>query len=179
MDYQGVRLVSLNGNDYQNEAQLKWLETVLSAKAGSWTIVVTHQPVYSTGKGRDFSSGKRRRVLMPLYDKCGVDLVLQGHDHTYGRTPKIHAGRIVGAGEPGVIYASSVSGAKMYKPSEANRSFMVRLAGNLQLFQVLSVATDRLSYEAYTADGELFDSFELRRTRTNATELIDRAPKKT
>ena len=175
IDYQGARLISLNGNAYDNEAQLKWLAAVLSAKPGAWTIVVMHQPLYSTGSNRDAS--KRREVLMPLFDQHGVDLVLQGHDHTYGRTPKIRAGRTVEAGEPGVVYATSMSGAKMYKLNPASRPFMARLAANLQLFQVVSVADTSLSYDAYTADGQHFDAFELRKNGPQATRLIDHAPK--
>ncbi len=54
---------------------------------------------------------------------------------------------------------------------------MARLAADLQLFQVVSVAPDHLAYEAYTADGTLFDSFELHKHGPDRTELIDRAPK--
>ncbi len=175
VDYQGVRLISLNGNAYDDKIQLAWLEKVLSDNRCAWIVVITHQPLYSSGKDRD--SGKRRKVLMPLYDKYGVDLVLQGHDHSYGRTPKIRAGQIVKPEEPGVVYANSVSGPKMYELNRADRPFMARLAGNLQLFQVVTVGGNTLSYEAYTADGRLFDSFEIRKTGPQAARLIDRAPK--
>lgn len=175
VDYQGVRLISLNGEAYDDKTQLKWVENVLSDNPCAWTFVVTHKPLYSTGKDRD--SAKRRNLLMPLYDKYGVDLVLQGHDHSYGRTPKIRAGRIVKPEESGVVYATSVSGPKMYELNRADRPFMARMAGNLQLFQVVSVTEASLNYDAYTADGKLFDSFELQKTAPKATKLIDRAPK--
>jgi 3',5'-cyclic AMP phosphodiesterase CpdA len=174
-DYQGVRLVSLNGNAYDDAAQLKWLESVLRVAPDTWKIVVMHQPVYSTGQKRDSSA--RRKILMPIFDQCGVDLVLQGHDHTYGRTGKIRAEQTVSPAAPGVVYATSVSGSKMYKLNPTNRVFMARLAANVQLFQVLSVSRDALGYEACTADRELFDAFELRRNGSNPTTLIDRAPK--
>jgi 3',5'-cyclic AMP phosphodiesterase CpdA len=175
VDYQGVRLLSLNGNAYDDKTQLEWCAKVLSDNPCAWTIVVTHQPLYSSGKNRD--SSKRRAVLLPLYDKYGVDLVLQGHDHSYGRTPKIHAGRIVRGEEPGVVYANSVSGPKMYQLNRAAQPFMARMAGNLELFQVVAVDANALSYQAYTADGTLFDSFSLQRTGPRRTRLIDRAPK--
>ncbi len=175
VDYQGVRLISVNGSDYSDAAQLKWLENVLADNPCAWTIVVTHQPLYSTGGNRD--SSERRNLLMPLYDKYGVDLVLQGHDHTYGRTPKIRAGQIVKPNEPGVVYTTSVSGPKMYKLNRASRPFMARMAGNIQLFQVVSITHAALDYDAYTANDELFDSFTLQRTGPKTTKLIDRAPK--
>ncbi|MBN2316160.1 MAG: metallophosphoesterase family protein [Sedimentisphaerales bacterium] len=175
VDYQGVRLISFDGNAFDNEAQLEWLEKTLADNPCAWTIFVTHQPFYSTGSKRD--SAERREFIVPLFERYGVDLVLQGHDHTYGRTSKIHTGQIVKPDEPGVVYVSSVSGPKMYKLNRRNRPFMVRMAGYLQLFQVLAVNGDSLSYEAYTADGKLFDAFEIRKTDLGETRLIDRAPK--
>ncbi|MFZ2149157.1 MAG: metallophosphoesterase family protein [Sedimentisphaerales bacterium] len=175
VDYQGVRLMCLNGNAFDNEAQLEWLEKVLADNPCAWTIVLTHQPLYSTGKERD--SSNRRNLLMPIFDKYGVDLVLQGHDHSYGRTPKICAGQIVKPEEPGIIYVVSVSGPKMYTLKRENRPLMARMAANLQLFQVVSVNDVSLNYDAYTADSKLFDSFELEKTGPKATKLIDRAPK--
>ncbi|MCX8036250.1 MAG: metallophosphoesterase family protein [Candidatus Sumerlaeia bacterium] len=175
VDYQGVRFVAFDGNSYSSETQIAWLEKVLANNPCAWTIVVMHQPVYSTGNDRD--STRRRELLMPLFDKYGVDLVLQGHDHTYGRTPKIRANRIVEPAEAGTIYAVSVVGTKMYKINPESRPFMARLAGNVQLFQVVSVSDQALTYEAYSADGKLFDAFELQRTGPKRTRLIDRAPK--
>ena len=172
-DYQGLRLVSFNGNAYDEPSHLRWLESVLQVPTDTWKVVVTHQPMYSTGQKRDAT--KRRELLMPIFDRCGVDLVLQGHDHTYGRTHKIHAGQITNPDAPGVVYATSVSGSKMYKLNPTNRVFMACLATNLQLFQVLSVSRDALAYEAYTADRRPFDAFELRR-RNQRTTLVDRAP---
>lgn len=175
VDYQGVRFISFDGNSFDDEAQLEWLEKTLADNPRAWTIFVTHQPFYSTGNKRD--STERRELIVPLFERYGVDLVLQGHDHTYGRTAKIHSGQIVKPDEPGVVYISSVSGPKMYRLNRRNRPFMARMAGYHQLFQVLAVNGDTLSYEAYTADGKLFDAFEISKTDLGETRLIDRAPK--
>ena len=50
-----------------------------------WIIVFTHKPVY---KSPNFvrSQIDFRDVYHPLFDRYGVDLVLQGHDHNYQRT---------------------------------------------------------------------------------------------
>ena len=76
-----------------------------------------------------------------------------------------------------MVYTASVSGSKMYKLNRATRPLMVRLAANVQLFQVVSVTREALNYEAFTADGSRFDAFELRRNGSHPTRLIDRAPK--
>ena len=53
--------------------------------------MVQHQPVFPMAKGRRYL--EMRAALEPLYDKYGVDLVLQGHDHLYARSQKVAAGK--------------------------------------------------------------------------------------
>jgi hypothetical protein len=100
---------------------------------------------------------------VPLYDKYHVDLVLQGHDHGYGRTHKLRAGKIVSDTEPGTIYAVSVSGPKMYEVAPPAPTLFAKTLAGSQLFQVVSVSQARLLFQAYTIDGTVIDSFELRK----------------
>ena len=186
LDYQGVRFVALDVNVFANEdfresqrsrvqaAQLTWLRNVLGANPQRWTIVVQHYPMYSVAKHRDF--GRMRAALGALYDEFGVDLVLQGHDHAYGRTHKVYDGRLVDPQSPGTVYAVSVSGTKMYSVSSRWASLMARLHGGAQLYQVVSVAGDRLSYESREADGTAVDAFELIKTAGAASRYVNRAP---
>ena len=55
-----------------------------------WIIVTMHYPFYSspnTCKESDCAGNKESRELFhPLFDKYGVDLVLQGHVHNYERS---------------------------------------------------------------------------------------------
>jgi 3',5'-cyclic AMP phosphodiesterase CpdA len=118
-----------------------------------------HQPVYSTGKNRD--NPKLRDALVPLYDKHAVDLVLQGHDHSYGRTHKLRAGARVAPDERGTVYAVSVTGPKFYPVNPQHAALMAKIDTGLQLYQVISVRDGSLRYEAWTVTGELHDSFEL------------------
>lgn len=174
VDYQGARLVSFNGNAYSDPNQLAWLESVLAVTHPTWKILVTHQPLYATAKGRD--SAKRRELLQPILDRHGVDLVLAGHDHVYGRTPKIRTGQKVGETDSGVIYVTSVAGAKMYEVNPASEPWMAQLRGHVQTFQIISVSPRALRYEAFTADGRLLDAFDLHRQDSGRTVLVDRRP---
>lgn len=83
LTYQNARIICLNSNTLQSE-QAKWLEEVLAANKQPWVICTFHHPIYSTGKDRD--NAELRGLWKPIFDKYKVDLVLQGHDHTYGRT---------------------------------------------------------------------------------------------
>ena len=120
-----------------------------------------------------------RAALGALYDEFRVDLVLQGHDHAYGRTHKVRDGRLVDQQSSGTVYAVSVSGTKMYAVSSRWASLMARLHGGAQLYQVVSVAGDRLWYESREADGTAVDAFELIKTAGSTSRYVNRAPTST
>jgi len=158
LDYQGVRIIMLNSHDKVKEQSL-WVENVLKNNPNKWTIVGFHVPFYSMGSDRD--SKDTREPLMPLFDKYGVDLVLTGHDHTYGRSKKIFNGKVVSDEDNGTVYVVSVSGPKMYSLNPLYKDLMVKTAANISLYQVISIENNELKYQSYTADGILFDSFKL------------------
>jgi hypothetical protein len=93
--------------------------------------------------------------------KYSVDLVLQGHDHTYGRTYKLRNGIKVDDNEKGTVYIVSVSGPKRYSINPNYRDLMVKIGTGRQLFQLIHITKKSLVYESFTATGELYDSFEL------------------
>jgi len=171
IDYQGVRFISLDVNVYANEAfaesakarvgkmQLEWLEELLKTNPHRWTIVVQHQPIHPIAKGRDYV--EMREALMPLYDKYHVDLVLQGHDHTYARTHKLAGGKVVLPSQPGTIYAISVSGPKMYEIEDKFPQLRAKILAHTQTFQTIEVDGNRLRYDAFAIEGEPIDHFRL------------------
>jgi hypothetical protein len=174
IDYQGVRMVSLNSNERHQE-QAAWLDQVLARNPNTWTIVTFHHPIFSSGKDRD--NPRLRRLWKPVLDKYAVDLVLQGHDHTYARTglrvpENVNAGVNVLSGS--TVYVVSVSGPKLYELQRA--PFVQRAASGAQLYQIIHIDNDRLTYEARLATGELYDAFTLVKRRGEPNELIDQIP---
>lgn len=158
IDYQGVRFVMVNSNTRLAE-QAAWMDSALSATPCRWNIVAFHHPVYSTAAGRD--NVLSREAFRPVFEKHHVDLVLQGHDHTYSRTYRLTHGRIAEANEHGTVYVVSSSGPKMYSLSEKYRPIMASMGEGLQLYQVITVDGTMLRYRAVTAAGSVYDSFEL------------------
>jgi hypothetical protein len=176
LDYQGVRIVSLNSNEREKE-QVPWLESVLRDNPNKWTVLTFHHPVYSTAKGRD--NPEIRNLWKPLLDKYRVDLVLQGHDHGYGRfgqelSENVGSGTNARSPDGGTIYVVSVSGPKMYHVERTPQ--MRRAAENTQLYQIISIDGDTLRYEARTADGKPYDGFRLVKHPGEINELIDEIP---
>ena len=171
VDYQGTRIVAIDTNAFANrdfdpsqrervrDAQLRWLRQVLDSSAPRWTVVVQHQPIFSVAKNRDFA--EMRLALGAVYDQYHVDLVLQGHDHVYARSHKVTGGKAAPAAAPGTVYVVSVSGPKMYRTTGTWKPLMAVMREGAQLYQVISVRRDRLSYESRTADGALVDAFSL------------------
>jgi 3',5'-cyclic AMP phosphodiesterase CpdA len=167
-DYQDTRIISLNSNRAPEE-QIPWLEEVLSSNPRKWSIVSFHHPLYSASERRD--NPELRDAWKPLFDKYGVDLVLQGHDHSYarGRTRPLGENVVDGLNTrdyAGTVYVVSVSGGKMYKLEPTGwdafeEAEQERTAENTQLFQVITIDGDTLSYESYTATGDLYDAFDL------------------
>ena len=181
IDYQGVRIVAMNSNR-EIETQTKWLEKVLSRNPNRWTVLTFHHPIFSSGDGRDNS--RNRASWKPIIEKHDVDLVLQGHDHTYARG-HVHIRMMDTQDESqvGPIYVNSVSGSKMYEFMEGGWDVyrpegvvLDRKAENTQFFQVIRIEGMSLVYKAYMANGELYDAFELRKERDGSRSMRDWAP---
>lgn len=161
-DYQGVRFIMVSSDDMvRNEdaarRQTEWVEELLKNNPCRWTVMAFHHPFFSTAARRD--NKVVRESLKPLVDKYGVDLVLNGHDHTYARgmafPEEAHGkGRMAGT-----VYVVSVSGSKMYK-QDADPWWDKGLV-NTQLWQTISVNGNRLTYRAYDASGAVADQFML------------------
>lgn len=160
VDYQGVRFIMLNTNDRLAE-QGVWMEKLLASNPNRWTVVSFHHPLYSMGRERD--DLETRTAFLSIFDKYHVDLVLTGHDHTYGRSHPLRNNAVAASGERGTVYVVSVSGPKMYTVNSQYTDLMAKIGGNTELFQVITVDGGTLTYRAHSADGALYDAFELRK----------------
>jgi 3',5'-cyclic AMP phosphodiesterase CpdA len=181
-DYQGVRFISLNSNvsavasaqrDQFLTVQAQWLEGILQSNPNRWSVVTFHHPMFSTAEGRN--NPTQRAKWLPILEKYSVDLVLQGHDHSYGRG-NVVAGASAETGN-GTIYAVSVSGPKMYEANDSNWVTNGAVARNIlmntQLYQVITVDGSRLTYEARTATGRLHDRFTIDKPATGTKTITE------
>jgi 3',5'-cyclic AMP phosphodiesterase CpdA len=164
IDFQGVRFVALNSNEKLQE-QAAWLDNLLEHNPNRWTVVFFHHPVYSGARGRDNKAV--REAWQPVFDRRGVDLVLNGHDHVYARTGLVRGD---GGKEGGTVYVVSVSGAKMYG-GEAAPAIVKRIL-QTQFFHVIRVSDGTLAFEARTAQGEVADSFRIEK-RGSVKRLVE------
>lgn len=172
-DIQGVRYIAMDSTEaLQSEqhaiTQAQWLEQVLRNNPNRWTIIFHHHPMHSVSRGRD--NPPLREHWQPIYEKYNVDLVLQGHDHTYGRDHNAHS-----LAQQGPVYTVSVAGPKMYLVSDHAASTMDRTGEDTQLFQTIEFADNLLVYKSYTVTGELYDRFSIEKTESGKT-FIEQQP---
>ncbi len=178
-----MRIIGLDSNRRLDDQTL-WLDKVLAENTCRWVVCTFHHPVFSTGKERD--NKELRAAWKPLFDKYKVDIVLQGHDHTYGRTgletPQVLAptvgnvptGLTARDGKTGTVYVVSVSGPKQYDLQR--HQFMKRQAQDTQLYQIIHIDGDTLKYEARTAVGDVYDAFTLKKRAGQINELVEQIP---
>jgi hypothetical protein len=131
--YKGVLFIDINSNAYSNgadAAHVAYISDVVKNHAADakYTVLVYHHSIYSPADHANDGDNQQRRQDFPTaFSKLGVDLVLQGHDHSYSRSyvikngKKSHPGEQPGSaqvaqGPGGVIYvtANSASGSKYY-----------------------------------------------------------------
>ena len=179
VNYSNLKVISLDAEQIDEspvylEKQRRWLDSVLTSDPKKWTAITFHYPVFSTKPNRD--NENLRNHFKPLFDKHKVDIVLQGHDHAYGRgmVSNVPTGQMKKDETSGTMYVVSVSGPKMYDIS--NDPWMQRKARSTQLFQIISIDNNTLSYQAFTAHGELYDAFDLIKSRKEANRLVNRIP---
>lgn len=177
IDYSNCRIISLNSQEINldensRKIQAVWLDRVLSENDKMWTVITFHHPIFSSKEGRD--NPEFREIFKPIFDKYKVDLILQGHDHTYGRGNNIPIGVTNTDKNAGTMYVVSVSGPKMYNLTMDK--WMDRAASNTQLYQIISIDGNKLSFEAYTATGELYDAFDMIKKK-GKKKLLERKPK--
>jgi Purple acid Phosphatase, N-terminal domain/Calcineurin-like phosphoesterase len=103
--YGNVGIVSLDANDvsyeipanlgYSQGAQTAWLNTTLAALRSNpqvdFIVAYFHHCAYSTCTAHA-SEGGARQYWVPLFDKYGVDLVINGHNHIFERTDPLKNG---------------------------------------------------------------------------------------
>ena len=179
VNYPNLKVVSLDAEQIDESeemriAQRQWLDSVLTKDPRDWTIITFHYPIFSTKPNRD--NEVFRDEFKPVFDRHRVDLVLQGHDHAYGRgmVNNVPTGYQVKDKASGTMYVVSVSGPKQYEVSDD--PWMDRRAANTQLFQIITIKGKVLTYGAYTATGELYDAFDLEKSQNGPNKLVNKIP---
>lgn len=130
-------------------AQYKWFEEQLRKSTAKWKIVMFHHPPYSCSPVRKPGEKYVREYLVPLMERYGVDLVLLGHDHLYGRSRDIN----------GIIYVTSGGGGAGLYPAEPDEFNPVCIKQHH--FVYFSVSTASIDWVAIDIKGNVIDTYQI------------------
>jgi hypothetical protein len=83
--------------------QAEWLKKNLQCHSSSLhRIAIYHVPAYPSIRSfRNLQSGQIRRFWVPLFEKGGIQMVFEHHDHTYKRTIPLTGGK---SHPEGIVY---------------------------------------------------------------------------
>ena len=91
-DYRNVHFIAMSTETLFGNASKQYnfvkndLQKVALNNNVKWIIVFYHKLAYSSPSNSTKSLPKLREIYHPLFEKYGVDLVLQAHNHNYQRT---------------------------------------------------------------------------------------------
>jgi hypothetical protein len=86
-DYGDAHFLCLDSNVYLDPTDTTWQAWIAQDLSGSdaiWKFVVFHHPCFNVGL--EHYTEQHMRVLAPIFERHGVDLVFHGHEHNYQRT---------------------------------------------------------------------------------------------
>jgi acid phosphatase len=139
-DVQFFALDTNNNADWK--AQLPWLEKELSGSDAPWKVVFGHHQIYSSGQyglNEPFI-----QTLTPIFQKYGVQLYINGHDHNYERSQPIN----------GITYLICGAGAGT-RP--VGRSQWTGYSAEQLSFAAYEVYSDRIIIKGIGTDNSVFD----------------------
>lgn len=185
--YGNVHFIGLDsgkgGDVYDYDNQVKWLREDLGSRPATtdWTVVFLHH----NGKSCTYKSDEAGVMsLYPIFEAYGVDLVLNGHAHTYERlNPMNGAGKVLlphlqGStatyhNPPGFISITAGSGGKLRgvgsdpkayspHPDSCAHKNLVAAAHHTWAYLGIEVNGRRLTGRAYQTETlEVLDAFTL------------------
>ncbi len=162
----------------KDSEQYQWLERELltiqkEREAGTseivWTFVTYHHPSYSSDeddygnlwKGKSTWGDVRIRPLTELFDRFGVDIVWNGHIHSYERTWPIRQGQV--QQRDGTIYMITGGGGGGLEQAGPIRPAFQNNVRRGHHFVFVAVNGSVLELKAFDLDGKLYDSIEIRK----------------
>ena len=164
-DWGNVHFVSVDSNAPLVRAtrgqgpMLDWLENDLRTTRQYWKIVYFHHPPFAGGPNEnDASSELARNYLVPIVERHGVQLVLNGHEHSYQRTYPLTGRQIVTKGN-GTVYVTSGGGG--YGLYAAHAHALVALCHSVHHYLRVDVSNSRLNVRAIGLTGEEIDGFDI------------------
>ena len=175
-DYGNIRffMVDTNKKCGPNSEQYKWLEEQLKASKATWNILCHHHPAYTSDEndyGDLWKTNKstrgdlNARHLADLAHKHKVDIIWNGHIHSYERTWPLNGMKAVQDGTVHLITGGGGGGLETPGPFRTSFSNMVKRGHH---YSMVWVNGNTLEFKAYDLEGRLFDTLTIQK-KPNST----------
>jgi len=144
--------------------QYIWLEKSLSESRARWKFVCHHHPPYSSEEndyGDLWKTNKSdrgdldARKMAPLYEKYGVDMVWNGHIHSYERTWPIFQNAAKERNAP--IYMITGGGGGDLEQAGPYRPYFQNHVRHGHHYVMVHINGGTLELRSYSLNGRLFD----------------------
>lgn len=172
-----IALDSWNGDLYEKEKQVAWLENNLKNAQNKydWILVYLHHNGKTCTYKKEY---KQVSELYSLFAKYNVDLVLNGHAHTYERLhPFDGNGNVIESYRAntkiypeiknGFIAITTGAGGKLkkrWRPIKCDENIVAK-AEHRGHFCVIEIEGKKLKLRAYASiNGDMFDEFSIDKT---------------
>ena len=158
-----VHFIAIDSNqladDNASRTMLAWLEQDLAKTKAAWRIPFFHHLPYPIEHHvGDPICAAAQQQLVPLFEKYGVQVVFNGHEHTYQRTKPMRGGVPVTAGA-GTVYMVSGGGGGTLHPV-VPMDFLAKAASVYHYLRVEADAS-KITIHAIGTDGVEFDRYTL------------------
>lgn len=140
--------------------QTHWLETTLRERATiPHLFVANHVPAYPSYRapdGGDGTGAENRKHWCPLFEKLGVDAVLEHHDHTFKRTHPLKGGL---RDKYGVPYLGDGSWGQLRAPNSPEKRPYLAAVGQAYHMTVHRLEGEQRYHVAMEEGGKLADVY--------------------
>ncbi len=150
-----------NGDYTPGSPQYRFLVDQLESserQAATWTFVYAHHPPYSEYWTNYYGDANVQNHLVPLFEQHDVDLVMNGHTHSYERGEKNHVHYLVSGGGGGALDDYFVDYDHISFSSKTHHFTRIDLDG------------DELAVTAIDQDGRQVDRFVIQKFTDVALE---------
>ncbi|MDG2310013.1 MAG: metallophosphoesterase, partial [Planctomycetota bacterium] len=162
-------MLDTNRKVHPGSEQFVWLEKELKKSKAIWKIVCHHHPAFSSDendygdmwKGPSSHGDLRVRELTALYDKYDVDLVWNGHIHSYERTWPLAKGKVVE--ENGTTYMITGGGGGGLETPGPIRPWFQNNVRRGHHWCYVAVNGGTLEMKAFDLEGRMFDVLTLKK----------------
>ncbi|WP_078503094.1 metallophosphoesterase [Paenibacillus selenitireducens] len=191
---------SVQSVDQQFTDQLEWMRYVVAKSNAKWKFVTFHKGPYSAGDNAGEWEDERvqfyRKVLIPVFDEMGIDMVFEAHDHMYMRSFQMLGDKTIPTNQltfdaqgnainpKGTVYLmSNAFGDKFYEKYPGYNDYFAAINKQpfKKMFTDVSVSSDVLQFTAFTAaksdekTGDngvrAYDQYGIKRTDTKPAKV--------